>query len=97
MLFFWLGVWDKALAAADFDVLPVRPSFSTLDAAVAALGLVTLTGELFCDRALAAAVFDFPPVAVLASVFPALLAAVVPVTFLHAILFSLHFVNNRLS
>ncbi|HEX6037898.1 hypothetical protein [Longimicrobium sp.] len=54
--------WESALAAADLEVALVRPSWSTLEAAVAALLDVLLAGALVCERALPAAFFEFAPV-----------------------------------
>lgn len=51
--------WDRALPAAAFDALLVRPSFSTLAAALAALVDVLFSGALVWASALAAAVLDF--------------------------------------
>jgi hypothetical protein len=42
-----LGVCESALPAAVLDALPVRPSLNTLEAAFAALGLVTLLAMPF--------------------------------------------------
>lgn len=80
--FFFLAVCAKALPAADFDALLVRPSSKTFEAAEAALADVCFAGAFRCDNALPPAVFDFEPVDLLRIVLDALLAAVLPVTFL---------------
>jgi hypothetical protein len=58
-VFFVEGLCAKALPAADFDSLLVRPSNNTFDAAEAAFADVNFSGALVCDSALAAAVLDF--------------------------------------
>jgi hypothetical protein len=40
--YFFFGLWLRALPAADFESLLVRPSRSTVDAFLATLALVTL-------------------------------------------------------
>lgn len=55
--YFFLRAWAKALPAADFAALLVRPSLSTSDAALAAAFEVTSRGALLCVSALAAALF----------------------------------------
>jgi len=52
--FFLAGVWARALPAADLDVLLVRPSFSVLEAAVAAFLEVVFLGALVWESALPA-------------------------------------------
>ncbi len=74
------GLCANALAAAIFDVLLVRPSRSTLDAADAAASDVTFLGAFVCESVLPAAVFDFGAVLPLFNVFAALDAAFGPVT-----------------
>ena len=59
---FYLRRWERALPAADLDAADVRPSRSTLDAAVAADLDVDSMGLRVCVSALAAAVFDARPV-----------------------------------
>ncbi|MEO6065380.1 MAG: hypothetical protein ABIP49_06355 [Lysobacterales bacterium] len=75
----------SALPAADLVAFELRPSERALDAAVAALGEVSLPGDLRCASALPAADFDLAAVDLLDSVFDALLAAGFEVTFLVAI------------
>jgi hypothetical protein len=75
------SLWDKALPAADLEALLVRPSFSTLDAAEAALAEVVFWGALVWLRALPDAVLELLPVDLLVRVFAALKAAFFPVTF----------------
>ena len=82
MLFFRFGVCDKALPAADLEVLLVRPSRRVVEAAEAAGLLVCLAGVLRWDIALPAADFEDLPVDLVVSVFDALLAAGLLVTFL---------------
>ena len=74
------------LPAADLDVLLVRPSFRTFEAALADFTDVDFLGTLVCDSALPAALFDFELVDLLAKVFDALEAAFLLVTFDFAIL-----------
>lgn len=74
----------SALPAADFVALALRPSERAFDAAVAALGEVSLSGDLRCASALPAADFDLAAVDLLDSVFDALVAAGLDVTFLVA-------------
>ena len=50
------------LAAADFDFALLRPSRSTLEAAVAALDDVCFLGVDVCESALPDAVFEVLPV-----------------------------------
>lgn len=50
------GTCDSALAAADFDALPVRPSRNTLLAALAAFGLVTLPLAIYFTSLLCVAI-----------------------------------------
>ncbi|WP_318557192.1 hypothetical protein [Geobacter anodireducens] len=59
--YFFLGfsLCDRALAAAVFDALLVRPSVRTLEAADAAGAEVVLFGAEVWLSALPAAVFDF--------------------------------------
>ena len=52
----------KALPAADFEALLVRPSFNTDEAALAAFVEVVFLGALVWANALPAAVLDFAPV-----------------------------------
>lgn len=80
--------WARALPAADFELLLVRPSLSVLDAAEAAFEEVCFFGADFWERALPAAVFDVLPVEPLVSVFAALEAAFCPVLFLFATIVS---------
>ena len=79
----------RALPAADFDALLVRPSRRVLEAAEAAFELVCFFGALRWDNALPAADLDFLPVEPDRIVFDALLAALFPVTFLFAMSFSI--------
>ena len=79
--FFAFSRCDRALAAAVLDVLLVRPSVSTLEAAVAAGAEVVFFGEAVWLKALAAAVLDLGAVTLLVRVFDALVAAFGPVTF----------------
>lgn len=58
----------------------MRPSLNTADAALAALGEVTLGGTT-CDKALPAAVFDARPVEPLDRTEEEFFAALPPVTF----------------
>ena len=55
-------VCDRALPAADFDAALVRPSRSTLEAAVAACADVCSWGAPFCVSALPAALLEALPV-----------------------------------
>lgn len=74
--FFFLGrAWDSALPAADFELALVRPSRSTLDAALAAVEEVTFLGALVCESALPPAVLEVLLVLLLAIVFDAADAA----------------------
>ena len=82
MPFFFEGVCDSALPAADFDALLVRPSLSVFDAAVAAVLLVCFDDVLACESALAAAVFDVIPIDPEVNVFDAFDAALLLVTLL---------------
>jgi hypothetical protein len=79
--FFFCGVWERALPAADFDFLLVRPSLSVFDAAFAAVSDVVFMGFWAWDRALAAAVLDAFAVFELLRVFEAFVAASSPVVF----------------
>lgn len=74
------GFCDRALPAADFDVLLVRPSRRTWDAALAAFGDVTFV-VFRCDKALPAADLDALPVTPDFNVFEALEAALPDVFF----------------
>lgn len=76
------GFCANALPAADLDRVDVRLSVSVLDAAVAALSLVTFLGALVCDKAEPEALFDFSLVESSRRVLEALEAAFGPVTFL---------------
>lgn len=78
----------SALPAADLVAFELRPSERAFDAAVAALGDVSLPGALRCASALPAADFDFVAVDLLDRVFDALLAADLDVPFLVAIRWS---------
>lgn len=80
---------ESALPAADLDVLLVRASRRTFDAALAAFFDVTLVGALRWDRALPPAVFDFAPVDFARSVFEAAVAARFLVTRCFAIVWHL--------
>ncbi len=80
------GVCARALAAADFECLDVRPSVSVLDAAVAAFLLVCRFGVPVWESAEPDAVLDFAPVAFDASVLEALDAAFFPVVFLFVVI-----------
>jgi len=80
--FFLLGVWARALPAADFAALEVLPSRNVADAALAALELVCRFGAPVWDKALPDKALDLAPVLLLVSVFEALDAALVPVVFL---------------
>lgn len=79
------GRWEMALPAADFDVLLVRPSLRTDEAALAAFFEVTFFGLFVWDKALPAEVFDFAPVDLLLSVEDAFFAALGLVTLDFAI------------
>ena len=80
---------ERALAAAVFDALLVRPSVRTLEAADAAGAEVVFFGAAVWLSALAAAVFDFVgDVALLVRVLDALLAAFGLVTLVAIVLFS---------
>lgn len=79
--YFFDGRCASALAAADFDAALVRPSPSTLDAAVAAFAEVVFFGAPVCERALPPAFLDAEPVDPLLSVFDAADAALLPVVF----------------
>lgn len=83
--FFGEGFWARALPAADFDVLLVRLSRKTFDAALAAFEEVTFFGAFVCDNALPADVLDLAPVLLFRIVFDALLAALGLVTLDFAI------------
>lgn len=78
---FFEDFWERALPAADFDALLVRPSLSVLAAADAAFLLVCLGGALVWERALPAEAFDVLPVDLDVKVWEALLAACLLVTF----------------
>ena len=80
--FFLLGVWARALPAADFAALEVLPSRNVADAALAAFGPVWRFGVPVWDKALPDAVLDLAPVLLLVIVLEALVAALVPVVFL---------------
>lgn len=81
-----MGVCDKALPAADFDVFDVRLSLSVFDAAVAARVDVCLGGAFLCESALPPAVFELAPVDLLVKVFDAALAAEFDVTLMFLII-----------
>lgn len=70
---------ERALAAADLEAVLVRPSRSTLEAALAALDDVVFFGAPVWESALPAVVLDFPPVELLRNVADALDAAFAPV------------------
>lgn len=73
--------WVNALAAADFDVLLVRPSRSTEEASLAAWVEVSFSRDFACDRALAAAVLDLADVDLLCRVLDAFVAVLLLVAF----------------
>jgi len=74
------GRCERALPAADFEELLVRPSLSTLDAALPARLEVCFAGAFRCESALPPAVLDFEPVDLLRIVLDAAEAARRPVT-----------------
>ncbi len=74
------GFCERALPAADFEVLLVRPSRRVLEAAFAAVDEVVFLGAFVCDSALPAAFFEVELVELLRSVFEALDAAFLLVT-----------------
>ena len=76
--------WDRALPAADLDVLLVRRSRKVFDAADAAFPPVVFLGALRCESALPAALFDFMLVPFFCNVLEAEDAAFLPVTLLCA-------------
>jgi hypothetical protein len=73
------------------EALLVQPSFSTLEAALAALLEVVFLGALVWDSALPAAVLYLEPVFLLAKVLEALDTALGPVTFELAMI---HFISG---
>jgi hypothetical protein len=75
--------WERALPAADFDALLVRPSRRVFEAAEAALAEVVLLDPVW-DSALPAADLDAWPVDLLVRVFDALDEALPLVVFLCA-------------
>lgn len=75
------GVCARALPAADFDALEVRPSRRVLDAAEAAACPVWRFGVPVCERALPEDFFVDLAVLLFVSVLEALEAAFLPVVF----------------
>jgi hypothetical protein len=78
----FLRAWAKALPAADFDAAEVRPSLSTLEAAVAARADVVSFLAFDWVKALPAAAFDAFPVEEELSALAAAFAALGPVCLL---------------
>lgn len=74
------GRWESALPAADFEVLLVRLSLRTDEAALAAVLDVTLRGAFVWESALPAAVLDLLPVDLFLRVEDAFFAALGLVT-----------------